>query len=610
MNLVRRSALPLTIVVVGFLAGKTMGKKYEEEQLDPSSKEMEICRNFTVPSPMPNDGSPRCNRSYDTVLCWLEAPVNTTVKRLCPYTTHFAEPEFAYRFCDENGVYDDWTNYSLCTISLQPDTKNKDLGVLHIVYSIGYSLSLVALTVAMAIFIYFKKLRCPRNTIHMHLFVSFILRAVFVFVRDIISGVILNIGDESFTHHSNLNHSVNPVSTPEDIPCSRVLTIAISFCQYALVSNYYWLLVEGVYLHALITLAVFSESSSLKLYIALGWGVPILFVVPWVIAEEYTNEGRCWLSNMTEGTVYWIIKAPVMWSVVINFILFLNILRVLATKLSATNAAEARRYSKLAKSTLVLIPLFGVYYIITIGMYATEEPIVVKLRMYIELGMSCQGFLVAVLYCFMNGEVRAEIRRKWRVRQLNRTLSTHRSLRNGHSRSSFSTPSRQDSLKEPLRDPTTADKNSIKSKLRALKRQAFGPYHNLNGHVGNGNMARPSQTAVSEIDNDSDFAERARTSSEVRPVRHAADIEPNEKTAMSAQPSYFNRPENTPTVVIDEAKDSDDGYDGDMYNPNDVGNHEIKVEIDHEVIESCPAEACIEGGCELGRAYPNIETEV
>ena len=50
------------------------------------------------------------------------------------------------------------------------------------------------------------------------------------------------------------------------------MTIVITICQYALVSNYYWLLVEGVYLHALITLAVFSESSSLKLYIILGWG--------------------------------------------------------------------------------------------------------------------------------------------------------------------------------------------------------------------------------------------------------------------------------------------------------------------------------------------------
>ncbi|XP_038078598.1 secretin receptor-like isoform X2 [Patiria miniata] len=566
--------------------------------------------NLTVQSTLPDDGSPRCNRSFDKILCWLEAPVNTTVRQPCPsigLTAPPPEPVFAYKFCFENGVYDEWTNYSMCHFSLPPPG-HKDLRVLQIVYSIGYSLSLVALAVAMGIFLYFKKLRCPRNTIHMHLFMSFIVRAVFVFVRDIIQTVSLNIDEETFSKTSTLH----------GISCHQALTIAVSICQYALVSNYYWLLVEGVYLHALITLAVFSESSSLKLYIALGWGVPILFVLPWVIVQEYTNPGGCWLASMTQKDIYWIIKAPVMCSVVLNFILFLNILRVLATKLSATNAAEARRYSKLAKSTLVLIPLFGVYYIVTIGMYATDDPIVVKMRMYIELGMSCQGFLVAVLYCFMNGEVRAEIRRKWRVRQLNRTLSTHRSLRNGQSRSSFSTPSRQDSLKEPLKDATAADKNSIKAKLRALKRHAFGPYHNLNGHLGNGNMARPSQTAVSEIDNDSDSAERARASSEIRPVRHAVDIdqaEPNEKTSMSAKPPYYNLPENTPTVIIDEARDSDDdddcgGYEVDMYDPHDVGSHEVEVEIDHEAIGSCSAGTCMDGGCERGRAYPNIETEV
>ncbi len=67
------------------------------------------------------------------------------------------------------------------------------------------------------------------------------------------------------------------------------MTIVITICQYALVSNYYWLLVEGVYLHALITLAVFSESSSLKLYIILGWGKSKcnLPIIHWWILHTY-----------------------------------------------------------------------------------------------------------------------------------------------------------------------------------------------------------------------------------------------------------------------------------------------------------------------------------
>lgn len=44
--------------------------------------------------------------------------------------------------------------------------------------------------------------------------------------------------------------------------------------------------------------------------------------------------------------------------------------------------------SKLAKSTLILIPLFGVYYIITVGMHASNDQTMVYIRMYFELILS------------------------------------------------------------------------------------------------------------------------------------------------------------------------------------------------------------------------------
>ncbi|EEC20442.1 conserved hypothetical protein, partial [Ixodes scapularis] len=36
------------------------------------------------------------------------------------------------------------------------------------------------------LFLCFRKLRCPRNSLHMHLFLSFILRALAVLVKDAI----------------------------------------------------------------------------------------------------------------------------------------------------------------------------------------------------------------------------------------------------------------------------------------------------------------------------------------------------------------------------------------------------------------------------------------
>lgn len=41
--------------------------------------------------------------------------------------------------------------------------------------------------------------------------------------------------------------------------------------NYALTANYAWIFVEGLYLHTLLFVAVFSETSNVRTYIALGW---------------------------------------------------------------------------------------------------------------------------------------------------------------------------------------------------------------------------------------------------------------------------------------------------------------------------------------------------
>lgn len=80
--------------------------------------------------------------------------------------------------------------------------------------------------------------------------------------------------------------------------------------QYGIVANYCWLLVEGIYLHNLLVVAVFSERSYFTLYLCIGWGecgwagppdpvpccassvlchlpsgAPMLFLIPWVIVK-------------------------------------------------------------------------------------------------------------------------------------------------------------------------------------------------------------------------------------------------------------------------------------------------------------------------------------
>lgn len=41
--------------------------------------------------------------------------------------------------------------------------------------------------------------------------------------------------------------------------------------NYATTANYAWIFIEGLYLHTLLFVAVFSENSGVRWYIAFGW---------------------------------------------------------------------------------------------------------------------------------------------------------------------------------------------------------------------------------------------------------------------------------------------------------------------------------------------------
>lgn len=51
-----------------------------------------------------------------------------------------------------------------------------------------------------------------------------------------------------------------------------VCKIITSLWQYFIVANYSWILMEGMYLHNLVFLALCTDTSTIALYIALGWG--------------------------------------------------------------------------------------------------------------------------------------------------------------------------------------------------------------------------------------------------------------------------------------------------------------------------------------------------
>ncbi|XP_045434747.1 parathyroid hormone/parathyroid hormone-related peptide receptor isoform X2 [Pipistrellus kuhlii] len=390
-----------------------------------------------------------CLPEWDHIVCWPLGEPGEVVAVPCPdYIYDFNHKGHAYRRCDRNGSWElvpghnrTWANYTECLKFLTNETREREVfDRLGMIYTVGYSVSLASLTVAVLILAYFRRLHCTRNYIHMHLFLSFMLRAVSIFVKDAVlySGFTLDEA-ERLTEEELRAMAQAPPPPAAPAPAGYAgCRVAVTFFLYFLATNYYWILVEGLYLHSLIFMAFFSERKYLWGFTVFGWGLPAIFVAVWVGVRATLANTGCW--DLSSGNKKWIIQVPILASIVLNFILFINIVRVLATKLRETNAGRCdtrQQYRKLLKSTLVLMPLFGVHYIVFMATPYTEvSGALWQVQMHYEmLFNSFQGFFVAIIYCFCNGEVQAEIKKSWSRWTL--ALDFKRKARSGSSSYSY-----------------------------------------------------------------------------------------------------------------------------------------------------------------------------
>ncbi|XP_038574635.1 vasoactive intestinal polypeptide receptor-like [Micropterus salmoides] len=349
-----------------------------------------------------------CRGTWDKITCWPSANVGEVVTIRCPKYLFYFSRDIPTNNLSKTCTEDGWTPISIDSYimdcgynpnSTMDDNTGEFFGAIKMGYTIGHSVSLISLMIAIIILCLFRKLHCTRNYIHMHLFVSFILKAVAVFMKDM---VLYDVGETDDCQSS--------------VGCKAVVV----FFQYGIMASFFWLLVEGLYLHTLLAVSFFSERKYFWWYILIGWGAPTIFISAWVITKAYLNHPGCW--EIIDDRPWWIIKTPILVAILVNFFLFICIIRILRQKMNCPDIGrkESNQYSRLAKSTLLLIPLFGINYIIFAFIPDHIHP---HVRMVFDLILgSFQGFVVAVLYCFVNGEVQAEIKRKWRRWMLQRFL--------------------------------------------------------------------------------------------------------------------------------------------------------------------------------------------
>ncbi|XP_034035550.1 growth hormone releasing hormone receptor, like [Thalassophryne amazonica] len=343
-----------------------------------------------------NRSAEGCQPFWDAVVCWPHAGLGETIQRACPdvFSLFRNGTGFVSRNCTSVGWSMPLPPYHIaCSVDDDiPETEQSYFATIKLIYTIGHSISLVVLAAAVFILLLFRRLRCARNYIHIQLFVTFILKAVSVFIKD-----------ATLFSNDDTNHC-----TLSTFACKA----SVVFCHYCVMANFFWLLVEALYLNSLLLSCMRHSHRCLWGFGMLGWGVPVLFIILWIGSKVYFENEECWDIN-EDSPYWWIIKGPILVSIVVNFMLFVNIIRILIQKLNPRliQFNNSSQYRRLTKSTLLLIPLFGTHYMI---FNFLPDYFNVSLRLCIELCLgSFQGLLVAVLYCFLNKEVQKEVQMQW-----------------------------------------------------------------------------------------------------------------------------------------------------------------------------------------------------
>ncbi|XP_041829228.1 glucagon-like peptide 2 receptor [Melanotaenia boesemani] len=386
-----------------------------ESLISKRSEYSENCSKTLTTDAFPKNGN-FCKGSFDMFVCWPHSPPGN-VSVPCPSFLPWIREDdtrMVHRECLENGSWrllrnssEPWRDKSECVKEDHFKDKEDEMlrqTALRLISIIGYSLSLFSLTLATLLMGMLRKLHCTRNYIHMNLFMSFILRAVAV------------ISKETMQHiwYSNL---------PDDSPgwnsysSSAILMCKLSnVCmEYFVACNYFWLLVEAIFLHTLLFTAVLTKRCLLKKYMLLGWGAPVLFVTPWTVVKILYENTGCW--PVMNIWFWWIIRGPITLSVLVIFFIFIKILMLLLSKLKADQVKFTDYRYSLARATLVLIPLLGIHEVVfTVLIDECVEGSSRYARNFVNLTLSSiQGLLVAVLYCFANGEVQAELKKHWQL---------------------------------------------------------------------------------------------------------------------------------------------------------------------------------------------------
>ncbi|XP_045615571.1 corticotropin-releasing factor receptor 1 [Procambarus clarkii] len=386
----------------GSLAATVTKSSITDDQFLSLPLEGQKCLEDFWNSSLPLDGV-YCNATWDSLYCWPATLAGRTVNQSCatvfsdvPDLLHYPDA-LAYRECDGSGswLWGNWTNYSQClsVIEQQQPRSSRLVEAVRYITFIGAIFSLFTLFLTAFIFTYFRTLECDRLRVHRNLVGSLIVNFLVMLVLI-----------EPFIFH-RLTNTYRDV----DWLCKTLLALRM----YAQMASINWMFVEGLFLHSRLTSNVFDSGAPFTIYYTIGWGAPLVFILAWSITMSLHYHVHCWQGY--GGLLYaWILVAPMVTALMINLVFLANIIRILVTKLRASDAVETTQVRKAIRAAAVLFPLLGITNLIFAVNPGDKGDLEDAYMLTNALLQSSQGVFVSVLYCFINSEVQDLLRKRWR----------------------------------------------------------------------------------------------------------------------------------------------------------------------------------------------------
>lgn len=365
-----------------------------------------------------------CPGTWDGWLCWDRSPAGSVVSQACPSFLKYSSADArAVKNCTERGVWwsdvtlGEHTDYSQCLSGRSLQDKIDFFKKVTVVRISVNSVGLVLLCSSIGILLFYRQLRIQqRIKLHVHLFLSLLVRGVLELCWDVA------------VRYRRLEQGSQGT---DELGC-KFLYIMNRFGWSA---PFFWMLCEGFFLHRLL-IKTFERQKTLIYYYIFGWGTPVLLILVYLSIKIETSKSStssstdyCWLdtASSAETGLYWIIFAPTILCLGLNLVFFINILRILIRQVR-TLPSEPSNFRKALKATFILIPLFGLHQFFLIYQPTADEDGYEFFQMVGGVINNAQGILVALIFCFLNGEVISHIRSSYDTLRLQQSIDRRKSL--------------------------------------------------------------------------------------------------------------------------------------------------------------------------------------